>query len=290
MITISKFWKIVPNKGIAIDKNTLIDELEETIKIIKEIKEKIPEDIKKNDVERIHKDILNYLSTLKLEKKELVRIEQEAASEIKNLSDLTDKEKDLVLKVQLRLNDIEVSHELDELEDIENKIHSLILKARSEAQRIHNWGGLKKYTALINLYHLLEQIKKKQFRIAQEVKEEKKHLADTEKDLKRLEHAKTKKEEEKVKEDLVKAVEHFYRHAIREAKDISVIEHDDVILTFNIAHELRSIYNLLINLRRMGYPTKEGHDLLLVYYRLRTELDYSLRELTTMRTYLERNI
>ena len=76
---------------------------------------------------------------------------------------------------------------------------------------------------------------------------------------------------------------------LQEVEDISQTEHDDIVLSFNLMHELEYLRNLLIKLRQMGYPQEEEQKLVGKYKEILAEIEQSTKELRDIQTWLTKH-
>lgn len=276
------------DRRLARNDQRIAEKLDDILDTLAKVKEKLPEDINSGNIEAVSKDIQEFLGDLKKEEEWLFRIEKDAAIQNNDLvKEISDAARQMREEQKHKLDSPEVAGSIELLEKLERDVHNMINQARQEAAQLrNNKEQLVKYTHIIGLHKMALQIRSKERRLRKELKYSDKGFDRIDHDLKFIEHDAGNQD---AANDLKKATELVYKEVMGEVQDLATIEHDDMVLSFNLMHEIEYARDLLIKLQQMGYPQEEEQKLVEQYKDISNEIQASWKEIRDIQTYLTRN-
>ena len=221
-------------KGIIDDMNALNKKVE-------------TEDISRGDVQAAMRDIHQMIEDVKIGINEALQIEKDAEYQyyklVKRIKEVeAGLEHSIVSKNPEKAK--EFSQEMDKLVE---EIHGIVQKERIQIREAsHDREKILKYRhGIFGMWGLIRDMKKAEKRvrkeIGEEIKEENKLLHETDKAA------------------LEKEVKDFIEAAKDEVGDLYKIEHNDVVIVFDILTELHKIQELLQIILQKGFPEAQEH-------------------------------
>ncbi len=283
MTGFTDFWHIKGNKWIAKIDKKLAKKLYTKLKEIEKLKPEMDHNFNKGTTKKLHEEIETFIADLLTEDTSLGTIHKDSQ---KQMYDVMSEIKEMIQRLSnINLSAPDSAADLIQLEKteilkIKEELMVKIRRTRSETADIQYDREHKlKYVNLTGVMHVVQVI----YRLEKHLKKELKPIKHDEElvnhDIKELE--KGHKIEQKDLQDHLKEL-HF--DVNRMANDICEIDHDDVILEFNLISELEYLRKILIELKECNYPDEAA--LIPEYQHLEHEMQEGFKHLKNMATYL----
>lgn len=262
---------------IAKQDRKAVKNLSGIISDIKKLHDKVmQEDLNRGDIEETMRDIRAMIEDVKEELNKILEIEKDAEFQYYELVKRI-KKVEAGLEHSIGSKNPEKAKEAtQELDKLVEEIHGIVQKERREmTDSLRDRERIMKYRhGILGLWGLIRDMKKAEKRVRKEIGEE----------IKEENALLHEMDENKIEAE----VKQFIETAKKEAGDLYKIEHDDVVIIFDVLNELHKLEELLKMILQKGFP--EGQEQILEHElaATRSMLEQGLHSTRYMDTQLSR--
>jgi len=270
---IEKFLHFKSDRAIASRDRHISRRINEIIESISQLERKIPEDIRKGDIDSTVKDVTTLIDLIMEEERDVEQMERDSAVQDYDLLKEVGKVEDKLETIQEKRGTQELNEDMQKLHSLTSQIEDLINKARIEARDAKNdRERMLKFRAFLGYHQIAIDIKNMENEIRAVITGEKSAESD-------INHAETP--------EIKKDVAEFCKLADKEAEDIYKVEHDDIIFTFYILNKLELVAHILEQLRREGFPWDKQEILESHYFKAKAQIQEASKQAYRMEKYMQ---